>query len=132
LIYINKTGQNKFSFFSYDDHYQIAGSLLKGCQQHWKESITRIAKNSTVVPPNRQTYFRHLISLLSRVNKIDFNSAIHTIVTEFPVTTLINKNNNKSTIYCNKVIKLLCYYKQLDTLFSIQERPPLAGLSRNL
>ena len=33
--------------------------------------------------------------------------------------TLINKNNNKSTIYCNKVIKLLYYYKQLDTLFSI-------------
>lgn len=88
MLYINKTGQNKFSFSSYDDHYQIAGSLLKGCQQHWKESITRIAKNSTVVPPNRQTYFRHLISLLSKVNKIeDFNAAVHTIVTEFPVTT---------------------------------------------
>ena len=35
------------------------------------------------------------------------------------IFVLFPKNTNKSTIYCNKVIKLLCYYKQLDTLWVI-------------
>ena len=34
--WIDEMEGNKFSFLSYDEHYNLAGSLLKGCQYHWK------------------------------------------------------------------------------------------------
>jgi hypothetical protein len=85
-LYLNKEGSG-FTILSYDDHYRIAGSLLKGCQYHWKESVTRIAKNSAIVPMKQQSYFRHLTSELLKSDTLqDFNSTIHTIEKEFPNT----------------------------------------------
>lgn len=74
-------------FFNYEEHYNIALSFLKGCQQHWKESITRIIRNHSIVPEKRASQFHYLISRLSKVETImEFNSTVRMIYTEFPNT----------------------------------------------
>ena len=78
--WVDETEGNKFSFLSFDEHYHIGGSLLKGYQFHWKESVTKIAQNRNVISEDQQSEFHQLISMLSTVDTIvEFNSTTHLI-----------------------------------------------------
>ena len=83
--WVDETEGNNFSFLSYDEHYNIGGSLLKGCRYHWKESVTKIAQNRNVISEDQQSEFHHLISMLSTVDTIsEFNSTARLILTKYP------------------------------------------------
>lgn len=70
-----------------DEHYTIAGILLKGCLYHWKKSVTRIIENGHVIPKERQDEFNSYITDLFTAATIDiFDVIVNTIQTEFPNT----------------------------------------------
>jgi hypothetical protein len=72
---------------SFDDLYSTAGALLKGCLQHWRESVNRIARNHVVIPHEEESHFCALISLLYNAHSItEFNSLVEKIRTGFPQT----------------------------------------------
>ena len=77
----------QYRFPSPDEHRSVAGSLLKGCEQHWKESISRISRNRHVIPEGKTAQFRALINEMFNASTMDkFDSTIEKIKSIFPNT----------------------------------------------
>lgn len=77
----------EYRFVEAEEHYAIAGILLKGCLYHWNESVKRIIENRHVIPKERQDEFKSYITKLFTAATIDaFNVIVNTIRTEFPNT----------------------------------------------
>jgi hypothetical protein len=73
---------------TFDELYATAGTLLKGCLQHWRESVNRIATSHAIIPPEQESQFRWLISMLYNAdNMAVFNSTAEAIQSMFPSTT---------------------------------------------
>ena len=65
----------------------MARGLLRGCRQHWRESVTRISNNHRIIPPDRKAEFRQLIDqLFGSICVQAFVETKEHIETEFPNT----------------------------------------------
>ncbi|KAJ7210149.1 hypothetical protein GGX14DRAFT_363843, partial [Mycena pura] len=67
------------------DLKKAASELLKGCRQHFDNQITRIAKISRIVGPERHSRFRKLAKelLIQRTMK-DLSACANALILEFP------------------------------------------------
>ena len=73
------------AFPFYEEHYDVGGSLLKGCEYHWDKSINRIARNRNVISKDQELEFRGYVMMLSTAQSmVEFNSTTRLISTEFP------------------------------------------------
>ncbi|KAJ6468036.1 hypothetical protein C8R47DRAFT_1056060, partial [Mycena vitilis] len=64
---------------------QVASALLKGCRQHFENQITRVARISRIVSPDREPLFRKLAQALLRQRTMEELLACATRLTvEFP------------------------------------------------
>lgn len=76
-----------YRFLSADEHYSVALGLLKGCQQHWKKSVTRVSQNHHVIPPEQQSEFHGYISDLFSIETVEnFKAMTDVIRFKFPNT----------------------------------------------
>ena len=66
----------------------MARGLLKGCQQHWKESVSRISRNHHIVSPEKETEFHDLITQMYGARTIQaFEDSRERIRAAFPHTS---------------------------------------------
>jgi len=72
-------------FCSYQEHYDLGGSLLKGCEYHWHRNINHTARNRSLVPADQESKFRGLLAMLSTANTmVEYNSTVCLINMQFP------------------------------------------------
>jgi hypothetical protein len=90
----HKLEKNKLSSYSkvlLDSHKTVlekeALAFLKGCQEHYKQSITRIARNSAIVKHEDSTKFRSMTLKLLKINFEDFFEQVGEIQENWPNST---------------------------------------------
>ncbi|KAJ3804557.1 hypothetical protein F5876DRAFT_82964 [Lentinula aff. lateritia] len=68
---------------SEDELYRAAEVLLRGCEEHFRASVTRIKKIHSVVPVHSETHFKELaLGLLSAKDLGDFHACAEVIHVE--------------------------------------------------
>jgi hypothetical protein len=84
LDFWNTSKGREFHLPSFEEQYTIGGTLLKGCAQHWRQSVNRIATNRNVIPEDKESLFRHLVSKLVTADNVEiFNLTVLTIHSHF-------------------------------------------------
>jgi len=79
---------HQYQFPSFEQHQAVARGLLKGCRQHWTESVTRISNNHHVIPPVKNMEFRKLINELFFAPTVEsFRDVMESIQSTFLNTT---------------------------------------------
>jgi len=77
----------QYQFPSHEEHHSVARGLLRGCRQHWRESVTRISNNHHIIPPDRKSEFHNLINqLYSSFCVEEFEETMELIENAFPNT----------------------------------------------
>ncbi|KAJ3861183.1 hypothetical protein EV359DRAFT_66693 [Lentinula novae-zelandiae] len=72
---------------SEDELYRAAEVLLRGCEEHFRASVTRIKKIHGVVPVHSETHFEELaLGLLSAKDLGDFHARAEVIQRDFPLS----------------------------------------------
>jgi hypothetical protein len=61
-----------------------AKKLLRGCQQHFRSSITRVARIAAIIPIEKQNEFSSLAKSLVKVNFESFEKIVSEIKCNFP------------------------------------------------
>ena len=77
-----------YQFPTLAEHHTVAWSLLKGCLQHWKESVSRISRNYRIVPPEKSAEFHGLIKMMYCAQTAEeFEQIKGLIMVNFPNTS---------------------------------------------
>lgn len=64
---------------------EAAKTVIRGCQQHFRASVTRLKRNTAVVPPKRATRFQQAMHKLLDIEMYaDFLAAARAIMKEYP------------------------------------------------
>ncbi|KAH7875730.1 uncharacterized protein C8R40DRAFT_1250870 [Lentinula edodes] len=72
---------------SEDTLYSAAEVLLRGCEEHFRASVTRIKKIHGVVPVHSEKHFEELVlGLISAKDLDDFHARVEVIQRDFPLT----------------------------------------------
>lgn len=72
---------------SEDTLYSAAEVLLRGCEEHFHASVTRIKKIHGVVPVYSEKHFEELVlGLISAKDLDDFHARVEVIQHDFPLT----------------------------------------------
>ncbi|KAF7372449.1 hypothetical protein MVEN_00106300 [Mycena venus] len=79
--------RRKDDFRTDEELRKVASSLLKGCQEHFRDQVNRIKKISAVVPPGLQDAFvNQAMGLLEAVDYDGFNQRLDALLKNFPKT----------------------------------------------
>jgi hypothetical protein len=84
--YIRFSDTNTADYRSRGERQAAAERLLKGCEQHYRASVTRVAKNHGVVPFEKEGDFRKLaLRLLDKeLTAAEYTATVSTIYSNYP------------------------------------------------
>ena len=70
---------------SYEERVYAAECLLRGCQEHFRAAVTRVARINGAVPPDKKEAFtERALGLLNCSNSDDFELRAKLIIRDFP------------------------------------------------
>jgi hypothetical protein len=62
-----------------------AKTLIRGCEEHYRQSVTRIKRNNGVVPINEKTDFeKNALCLINAESVTEFNTTVEYLLNKFP------------------------------------------------
>jgi len=70
---------------SFDELSNAAGRLLRGCQEHFRAAVTRVARINGAVPPDmKDAFVQRALGLLHCSSSDDFHLRANLIIRDFP------------------------------------------------